>query len=145
MGVKQKCWAHLLRDVHDLRVAHTENADVQAWAAAVQDLYRRAVAWKAAHADDTEAARREAESSFMTELQAVYGPYCEAAVPQRILSQRMAKHLHELFVFVREPAVPPDNNEAERALRHLVTSWKISGGTRSAAGSATKMALASLL
>jgi len=48
-------------------------------------------------------------------------------VPQRVLSARRAKHLHELFVFVVEPDVPPDNNRAERALRHLVTSWKISG------------------
>lgn len=56
----------------------------------------------------------------------------------------MAKHLHELFVFVRESAVPPDNNEAERALRHMVTSRKISSGTRSTRGTATKMTLASL-
>ncbi len=56
----------------------------------------------------------------------------------------MAKHLHELFVFVREPAVPPDNNEAKRALRHIVTSRKISGGTRSTTGSETKTTLATL-
>ncbi len=148
-GVKQKCWAHLLRDVHDLRVAHPKDADVQAWAAAVHDLYVRAVAWKQLHADDGEAARQRAERqraerAFMAELQTVYAPSCEAPVPQRVLSQRMAKHLHELFVFVREPDVPPDNNAAERALRHLVTSRKISGGTRSTAGSETKMTLASL-
>ncbi|MCA1724017.1 MAG: IS66 family transposase [Thermomicrobia bacterium] len=143
-GVKQKCWAHLLRDVHDLRMAHTENADVQGWAAAVHDVYRRAVAWKEGHAADGDAARQQAETAFMRELQAVSAPYTEARVPQRVLSARMAKHLNELFVFVREPAVPPDNNEAERALRHLVTSRKISGGTRSTAGSATKMTLASL-
>jgi hypothetical protein len=47
-------------------------------------------------------------------------------------------------VFVVEPAVPPDNNAAERSLRHLVTSRKISGGTRSAAGTETKMALSTL-
>ncbi len=144
-GVKQKCWAHLLRDVHDLRVAHADNADGQAWAAAVHDLYQRAVAWKAAHAEDGEAARRRAETVCMRALQAISAPYTEASVPQRVLSARMAKHLHELFVFVREVAVPPDNNAAERALRHIVTSRKISGGTRSAAGSATKMTLASLL
>lgn len=143
-GVKQKCWAHLLRDVHDLRVAHAEDADVQSWAAGVQDVYRRAVAWKQMHADEGEAARQRAETTFMAELQRVVAASIEAQVPQRVLSARMAKHLHELFVFVREPAVPPDNNEAERALRHLVTSRKISGGTRSAAGSATKMMLASL-
>jgi transposase len=49
-----------------------------------------------------------------------------------------------LFVFVEDPAVPPTNNAAERRLRHLVTSRKISGGTRSPAGTATKMILATL-
>ncbi len=58
--------------------------------------------------------------------------------------RRMAKHRHELFIFVREPAALPDNNEAERALRQIVMRRKISGGTRSTAGSETKMTLASL-
>ena len=40
-------------------------------------------------------------------------------------------HIKELFVFVAEPEVPPDNNAAERSLRHLVVSRKVSGGTRS--------------
>jgi transposase len=143
-GVKQKCWAHLLRDVHDLRVAHVDDAAVQAWAAGVHDVYLRAVAWKHTHADAGEAERQRAETAFMHDLQAVSVPYMAATVPQRRLSARIAKHLHELFVFVREPDVPPDNNEAERALRHLVTSRKISGGTRSPLGSETKMTLASL-
>jgi hypothetical protein len=143
-GVKQKCWAHLLRDVHDLRVAHAEDAAVQTWAAGIGDVYRRAVVWKQEHPRAGEAERQQRETAFMRELQAVYGSSTEAAVPQRVLSTRMAKHLHELFVFVREPDVPPDNNLAERALRHVVTSRKISGGTRSAVGSATKMTLASL-
>lgn len=43
-----------------------------------------------------------------------------------------------------DPAIPATNNAAERALRHLVTCRKISGGTRSAEGSATKMTLATL-
>ena len=47
-------------------------------------------------------------------------------------------------VFVAHPAVPADNNAAERSLRHLVTSRKISGGTRSQQGTNSKMALASL-
>ena len=50
----------------------------------------------------------------------------------------------ELFVFVAEPAVPSDNNAAERSLRHLVISRKISGGTRSARGTDSKITLASL-
>ena len=43
-----------------------------------------------------------------------------------------------------QPEVPPDNNAAERSLRHLVISRKISGGTRSERGTDTKMTLASL-
>ena len=43
-----------------------------------------------------------------------------------------------------EPDVPADNNAAERSLRHLVVSRKVSGGTRSEQGSDSKMTLASL-
>ncbi len=53
-------------------------------------------------------------------------------------------HIKELFVFVAEPQAPPDNNAAERSLRHLVVSRKISGGTRSRQGTDTKMTLASI-
>ena len=63
---------------------------------------------------------------------------------QRKLCRRVERFLPELFVFVAEPAVPADNNAAERSLRHLVTQRKISGGTRSPRGTATKMALSSL-
>ncbi len=66
------------------------------------------------------------------------------AAPQAALCRRIERPLGELFVFVEDPAVPPTNNAAERSLRHLVTCRKISGGTRSEAGTDTKMTLASL-
>ena len=52
--------------------------------------------------------------------------------------------IRELFVFVAEPDVPADNNPAERSLRHLVVSRKVSGGTRSGQGTESKMTLASI-
>ena len=60
------------------------------------------------------------------------------------LCRRIEHFIKELLVFVADPAVPSDNNAAERSLRHLVTSRKISGGTRSEQGTNSKMALASL-
>ena len=42
------------------------------------------------------------------------------------------------------PGVPSDNNAAERSLRPLVVSRKISGGTRSAQGTDSRLTLASL-
>ena len=59
------------------------------------------------------------------------------------LCRRIERHIKELFVFVYYPGTPLDNNAAERSLRHLVISRKISGGTRSGAGSASKTILAS--
>ena len=48
-----------------------------------------------------------------------------------------------LFQFLRHACVPADNNLAERTLRPLVVQRKISGGSRSRQGSATRMRLAS--
>ena len=49
-GKHQRCWAHLLRDLHNLKDAHPHEADVLGWAQAVQAIYDAAQAWLAAHA-----------------------------------------------------------------------------------------------
>ena len=53
----------------------------------------------------------------------------------------MERFIKELFVFVADPAVPPESNAAERSLRRLATSRKISGGTRSEQGASSKPVL----
>lgn len=140
-GRKQKCWAHLLRDIHDRTVLYPDDAALRRWAKHVQKLYRRAVAFTSADART----RRRAQRRYEQRLLALCQPYLEdPTAVQAKLCRRIQRHLPELFVFVAEPEVPPDNNAAERSLRHLVTSRKISGGTRSDAGTETKMILASL-
>jgi hypothetical protein len=140
-GQKQKCWAHLLRDIHDLTVVYPTDAGLRRWAKQVQKLYRRAVAFTSPDARARVRALRRYERRLLTLCQ----PYLDdPTAVQAKLCRRIQRHLPELFVFVAEPAVPPDNNEAERSLRHLVTSRKISGGARSDAGTETKMLLASL-
>ena len=67
-----------------------------------------------------------------------------AGSPQATLCARVARYRTDLFTFVADPAVPPTNNAAERALRPLVIARKISGGTRSRRGSRTRMVLQSL-
>jgi hypothetical protein len=142
-GMKQRCWAHLLREVHELRVAHPSDASVQAWATAVHEVFVEAKEQAAAGLGAVEAQRMKGE--YERRLWAIAAPFVEdATAPQRKLSVRMQRHIEELFVFVTELAVPADNNAAERSLRHLVTSRKISGGTRSDQGPATKMALSSI-
>ena len=58
-------------------------------------------------------------------------PFLEDEIAaQALLCRRIEKYLHALFTFVVDPVVPASNNAAERSLRHLVVSRKISGGTR---------------
>ena len=89
--------------------------------------------------------RRTAKMALERRLLVLCRPYLDdPSAAQARLCRRMEKHIKELFVFVAEPEVPPDNNAAERSLRHLVVSRKVSGGTRSDRGTATKMTLASI-
>jgi transposase len=141
---KQRCWAHLLRDAHLLRTQYPKDSAVQTWVDALHGIYLDAVAFVATATNDLPA-RAVAARGFDARLLALAQPWvADDSAPQRILSARIAHYLGELLTFVREPGVPPDNNAAERSLRHLVTSRKISGGSRSPEGTSTKMALASL-
>jgi hypothetical protein len=139
-GLKQRCWAHLLRDIHDLRSLYPADRGLGRWAAQVHRVYTRAVAYRG----KDRRARHQARRRFTEQLERCCTPFAEEPAAQRKLCARSLRHLDELFVFVAEPMVPPDNNGAERSLRHLVTSRKISGGTRSPQGTDTKMVLSSL-
>jgi hypothetical protein len=140
-GLKQRCWAHLLRDIHDLRTLYPDARGRGRGAARVHRLDTRAVAYRGKDRRGRQQARRR----FSEQRERCCRPYAEQpAAAQRKLCARILRHLDELFVFVAEPMVPPDNNGAERSLRHLVTSRKISGGTRSPQGTHTKLGLSSL-
>lgn len=168
----QYCWAHLLRDVDEVVRQHRRDATVRGWADAVYRLYERAGAVSDRDPDLRQRARRRCEAE-LSALLAPYlvaptgataaGPEATPPTPEATptdgqtlrsmpgpdappaaLCRRMDKHLGELFLFVEDPAVPPTNNAAERSLRHLVTSRKISGGSRSAAGTTTRTRLATL-
>ncbi len=96
-------------------------------------------------ASQDERLRMDTRLYFEQRLLEVCKPYLgEKQAVQHRLCVRIERHIKELFVFVSEPGVPSDNNGAERSLRHLVTTRKISGGTRSPAGTETKMTLASV-
>lgn len=136
----QYCWAHLLRDLDDLVSQHPGDASVRGWAAAVGTIFQAAQAAATGSVADRAAARIAGERDLAQLCQ----PWLEPRLAQTPLCARILKHLESLFVFVTDPTVPPTNNAAERSLRHLVTIRKISGGSRSATGTATRMTTASL-
>ncbi len=140
----QRCWVHLLRDIHELEERHPEDESLVQWARQVHALYREARALAQSRAQAPKRERMALRQDFEERILALARPYLGGDSPQRVLCQRIDRFLGELFTFVELPQVPADNNAAERILRHQVVSRKISGGTRSAKGSRTKAALASL-
>lgn len=140
-GLHQRCWPHLLRDIHSLKNIYPEDSALVGWAKAVRDLYVEA---KAYHSTEARA-RARAKRGFERRLLKLALPLADDPLAvQARLCRRIRRYAKELFVFVAEQGVPSDNNQAERSLRHLVTCRKISGGTRSDAGTNTKMALATV-
>ena len=141
-GPHQRCWAHLLRDIHTLCERHPTLPTVRAWAAQVRAVYNRA-----GRVTGNDLTRRRARRRCEDDLLAVCQPFLAAdaaTVPQATLCRRIAKYLSELFTFVTDPDVPTTNNAAERSIRPVVIQRKISGGTRSPAGTSTFTRLATL-
>lgn len=147
-GLKQRCWAHLLRDIHNEKVGCPDNTGLAQWAAGVHQIYEEAKAFVSPQAQQ----RQQAQLRLEEKLLALCRPFLnnndnnnnDLSAAQGKLCRRIDRFIKELFVFVAHPAVPSENNAAERSLRHLVISRKISGGTRSDQGTSSKMALASL-
>ena len=147
-GLKQRCWVHLLRDIRELEALYPEDAGLSRWARAVRQLYDSAKTCAAAD-DRTVSGYQQSVSPSQLMLESWLLSLCrpfsnDEMAPHAKLCRRIERFIKELFVFVSHPEVPPDNNAAERSLRHLVISRKISGGTRSEQGTNSKMALTSL-
>jgi transposase len=144
-GKKQRCWVHLLRDVHELKQHHATLTDVVAWAEAVGDCYDTAQAWLEHHATAT---REEREAQYVALVATTHRLGLEYAKnykhPCCALAKRLLRHEDELFQFVLIEGLSADNNLAERSVRPLVIIRKISGGSRSDEGTKTRMGLASL-
>lgn len=146
VGPQQRCWVHLLRDLRKLKDEHPSDDAVLAWARGVRQLYDDAMSWLDAHSSPMPDERRVLYDTLVTRTRALGWQYAkEREHPCNALAKRLLRHQDELFQFVVRDGVSADNNLAERAARPLVVTRKISGGSRSPRGSATRMALASLL
>ncbi len=154
-GPHQRCWTHLLRDIHQLKERFPEHAGLAHWSRRVREVYDQAQAYSGPDPGLPETVRRsqrvkqQQRFQFQEQLWSICQPYLGSETPmrvlcQRVLCQRMERFLPELFTFIIEPRAGADNNPAERGLRPPVVSRKISGGTRSVQGSETKSIMASL-
>jgi transposase len=137
---RQLCLAHQIRNLQGLieRCPHLH------WARELQALFREAIHLHHRRAALTARgfARRVAQiERALARLidRRVHTPLARA------LLKRYRKHRDHLLVFLRDPTVPPHNNDAERALRGSVVHRKVTGGFRSDWGAQAYAALASVI
>ena len=143
-GRHQRCWVHLLRLLK--KVTEREggtSAAVQDWLARLKSLYERGK-----RVGDSEADERSREGEYVRLVGAVGELGREYAQVKghalQATSKLLLRYQDELFEYVRVAGLAADNNLAERSIRPLTVARKVSGGTRSAAGSKTRMGLQSL-
>ena len=137
---RQLCLAHQLRDLQRV-LDHQPRLQ---WALALQALFREAIhlGKRRTELSPPGYARRvtEMEHRLETLLQRRV-----SGVRARRLQNRYRRHRAHLFVFLHCPAVPPDNNACERALRPSVIHRKVTNGFRSEWGAQTYAALATVI
>ena len=144
-GPQQRCWVHLLGDLHDLKEEHGQDPSVLTWAGAVRQMYDDAQAWRSTHLTASAEERAAIYQQLVARAVALGRHYAQVYDhPCNALAKRLLRHQDELFQFVRRDGVSADNNLAERTIRPLVVIRKISGGTRSEKGTKTRLGLASL-
>lgn len=147
-GFHQRCWVHYLRDVHNLTEEYPKDRILHRWAKKIHRLYEDAKQYAGPNQllplGIQEQQRKQKQRYYENQLRVLCVPWVRTEAPMSTLAARAITFLQELFVFVRFSDIPSDNNAAERAIRHLVISRKISGGTRSQWGSQTKAILSSL-
>jgi len=149
----QRCWVHLLRDLHELKEDHKDDQQVIEWAERLRSLYdtaQNAVRGKGRWGrwPPTVQQREMLYIELVEGVAQLSGPYANAKEhgthPCHTLSKRLMLHQDSLFQFVLQEGLSADNNLAERSIRPVVVMRKVSGGSQSERGSRTRMTLASL-
>jgi transposase len=144
-GKHQRCWVHLLRDLHELKKAHPSDSEVVGWAEAVRASYDTAKGWLGAQPQAPPGEREALYVRLTSQSHELGLRYARVkSHPCQALAKRLLRHEDELFQFVLVEGLSADNNLAERAIRPLVVVRKVSGGSRSPSGTKTRLGLASL-
>ena len=140
---KAKCWAHLLRASHDLAAGKPPDSEYVHFHRELHDLFlEMGLALEEVSADP---GRREHLATEMRERLLAFATREWRMYSCRQLAARIQRHLDELLVWLSNPAVRPDNNVAERALRPAVVTRKTSFGSRSKEGAQAFARLLSLI
>lgn len=141
-GARQVCLAHLLRDLEHVERYKSPSAQWPKFAKKLRRLVGDAIRlsrWQDRTLPEY-ASRRERIHARLDQLLAT--PWKDPQAKR--LLKRFRRHRDHLWTFLDDPAVPFDNNLAERAIRPAVIIRKNSYGNRSQRGADTQAVLMSI-
>ena len=137
---RQRCLAHLIRKAIALTGAVDEKAQKMGdW------FLRELRGLIKTMAEEGEDAKRKSSPILARLKRACNLGSKENHSKLRLLAREILNDWDAVVAFVKNPELPPTNNEAERALRHAVIARRISFGTRTAEGSRAYAALLSVV
>jgi transposase len=138
---KQKCWAHILRDLKNLREKEPNNLEIQYFASRLKEFFDRGKQLRETRANGREIGPRLRRLKEETEM------FAERKHRHRdlqILAKRLVKYQREMYTFI-EKNLEPTNNNAEREIRPAVLMRKTSYGNRSDQGRKNQSIMMSII
>ena len=145
-GPKQKCLAHLQRELKDTVAARPATLAAHAFFKRGRRLVRDMLRLRQRKGELEEATYARRVRRVEHRLAKLADGHREDADPDAArLAKRLSKHRQHLTRFLRDPAVPATNNAAERALRPAVVMRKVTGGNRAPSGAEAWAVLASVM
>jgi transposase len=138
----QYCYAHLLRDLQDLEKEFPDQAEVRSFVQTVAPLLAAAMGLRGLGLSRRQY-RRQAAQLRRKLKRAMKAPAQHLAV--RAYQDLFRQNAQRLYHWSDDPAVPAENNLAERELRPLVVARKISFGSQSHNGAHTREVLMTVL
>jgi transposase len=135
LGMRQVCWAHLIRDF--VAIAERGGASSRIGDALLEEERRLFVWWHRVRDGDLS---RERLRIYVRPLRKrvhallIQGQSCQQPKTARTCT-KILQVFDALWLFVERAGVEPTNNTAERAVRHAVMWRKLCGGTHSEQGS----------
>jgi len=142
-GLKQKCWAHLLRDAKNLAEKEKPPPESIKFYDGIKQIFQYAKEVE----KQINPKNRASEYAAFVEILDSFATIDWKHHDVKRLAKRALKYKHELFTFILIPGIEPTNNreEKKRALRPCVVQRKIWGCDMTNEGAKNKDILRSIL
>ena len=127
---KQKCWPHLLRELHELKKEHPKSKEILEFSRKAKLFYKRGKRLQAEY-EEKKNIDRKYKRLFSDTDKWISKKYRSPDIKR--LCKRLFKYRNEIYTFIKT-GVDPTNNHGEREIRPAVLMRKISYCNRSENG-----------